>query len=91
MTIEEYKTDKEAADFRREYHIDHYTLAYRLANRKLTAIAGVSFHGRACLRAAEIEFQKAGYSTSGNYDVRYTKNLQSQKNYAGRCPLYKEL
>jgi hypothetical protein len=86
-----YKTDKEAADFRREYHEDHYSLAYRLSNRKLTSIAGIAFQGRTCLRAAEIAFQKAGYNTSGNYHVRFTKNLQDQKNYVGKAPLYKEL
>jgi hypothetical protein len=86
-----YKTDKEATEFRKTMHVDHYTLAYRLNNRKLTAIAGVSFEGRTCLRAAEIEFQKAGYNTNGNYHVCYTANLQDQKNYAGKAPVYKEI
>ena len=86
-----YKTDKEATDFRRAMHEDHYTLTYRLENRKLTAISGVSFEGRTCLRAAEIAFQKDGYSTNGNYSVYYTRCLEKQKNYAGKSPLYKEI
>lgn len=71
--------------------MEHYTLAYKLTNRKQTAIAGISFDGRTCLRAAEIAFQKAGYTTYGNYSVYYTKHLHSQKNFAGIAPLYKEI
>ena len=89
--METYKTDKEALEFRKSMHVDHYTLAYRLANRKLTAVAGVSFEGRTCLRAAELSFQKEGFSTCGAYSVYYTRHLQDQKNYAGKCPLYKEI
>ena len=89
--IEPYKTDKEALESRKSMHVDHYTLAYRLANRKLTAVAGVSFEGRTCLRAAELSFQKEGFSTCGAYSVYYTKHLQDQKNYAGKAPIYTEL
>jgi hypothetical protein len=86
-----YKTDKEALEFRKSMHVDHYTLAYRLANRKLTAIAGVSFEGRTCLRAAELSFQKEGFSTCGAYSVYYTNHLIGQKKYAGKSPVYQEL
>jgi len=78
-------------EFRQSMHVDHYTLAYRLTNRKLTAIAGVSFEGRTCLRAAELAFQKEGFSINGAYSVYYTNHLTDQKNYAGKAPVYKEL
>ena len=51
-----YKTDKEATDLRRAMHEDHYTLAYRLDNRKLTAMAGVSFEGRTCKKSSRTGF-----------------------------------
>lgn len=85
------KTDKEALEFRKLMHVDHYTLAYRLENRKLTAIAGVSFEGRTCLRTAEESFRREGFLTSGAYSVYHTKNLQDRKNYIGKAPVYKEL
>ena len=86
-----YKTDKEALEFRKSMHVDHYTLAYRLDGRKLTAIAGASFDGRTCLRTAELSFRREGFLTCGKYSVYHTRNLQERKNYVGRAPVYKEL
>jgi len=90
-TVTYYKTDKEAADFRRSMHEEHYTLTYKLNNRKLTGIAGVCFEGRTCLRVAELEFQKHGFTTFGAYSVAYTNHLTNQKNYIGKAPVYQEL
>jgi hypothetical protein len=71
--------------------MEHYTLTYRLENKKLTGIAGIAFDGRTCLRAAEIAFQKEGFSTNGNYSVYYSNQLMKQKNYTGKAPVYQEI
>jgi hypothetical protein len=71
--------------------MENYTLAYKLSNKKLTAIASVSFLEKTCLRAAEIEFQKNGFSTHGNYAVYFTNGLLKQKNYVGKAQIYQEL
>jgi hypothetical protein len=70
---------------------EHYTLAYRLQNRKLTGIAGITMPERSCLRGAEVELQKAGFHTAGAYAVYFTTQLLKQKNFVGNAPLYKEL
>jgi hypothetical protein len=71
--------------------MENYTLTYKLSNKKITAVASVSFSERTCLRAAEIEFQKNGFSTHGKYAVYFTNGLLKQKNYIGKAPIYQEL
>jgi hypothetical protein len=71
--------------------MEHYSLTYRLNNRKLTSVAGISLSDNSCLRQAERAFNIEGYITRGAHAVAFTKNLETQKNYTGKSPLYREL
>lgn len=65
-----------------------YDLAIRTKGRKWQTIATWACAPDTCLRNAEIMFQKRGLQVDHNHYVHWSRQLRSQKNWAGlsdRC------
>lgn len=67
-----------------------YLLCVRGSKSKLYAVAGVTLGEQSCLRAAEINFEKAGFDTR-KMSTKWGCTLTAQKNFAGYVPEYKSI
>ncbi len=70
----------------------HYILTYKLEG-KLTGIAGIELGDNSCLNDAFKKFILNGFPNPNHhkgYDIK-RGDVETQKNYFGRSPIYREI